>query len=602
MSAPVPVERPFLQLALLAVLAGALGAAGAVLFRALVALAHNLFFLGTLSLAYDANHHTPPGPWGWGVVLAPVVGGLGVVWLVRRFAPEARGHGVPEVMDAIHHRGGAIRPRVALVKALASALSIGSGGAVGREGPIVQIASTLGSALGGLARLPAWQRVTLVASGAGAGIAATFNTPIGGLLFAVELMLTEVSHRTLVPVALACGTATYLGRLAFGDFPAFLLPEAATRPAELFGPGVLAAWTVLGVLLGLASLLYIRAIYWAEDRFQALPLGPYARHALGMLGVGAAMTALMAAGGHYYIQGIGYATIQDVLLGTLTSPGFLLLLFLLKLAATSVTIGSGGSGGIFSPALFLGATLGGAYALALNQLVGLELDVATTAMIGMAGLVAGATGAAVTALVMVFEMTRDYNVIMPALIAASLAYGVRRHLLPESIYTLKLMRRGSRLPEGLHTNTHLAHPVRELLGVPVAACAADDPRPLGEVLGRRGRLPHLLGVRQGRVAVVANAAALRRADPALPVREALARHGHRRFLVASPDEPVLELFLRLRQGPPVAVVVAGGADPEAVPPDRVLGVVSWEMVAEAARLPEPLCRRVQTLEAPGTRG
>lgn len=180
-----------------------------------------------------------------------------MVWLVRRFAPEAKGHGVPEVMDAIHHRGGAIRPRVALVKSLASALSIGSGGAVGREGPIVQIASTLGSALGGLARLPAWQRVTLVASGAGAGIAATFNTPIGGLLFAVELMLTEVSHRTLVPVALACGTATYLGRLAFGDFPAFLLPEAVTRPATLVSPGVLAAWTALGVLLGLVSLLYI---------------------------------------------------------------------------------------------------------------------------------------------------------------------------------------------------------------------------------------------------------------------------------------------------------------------------------------------------------
>src|SRR5208282_3886443 len=150
-----------------------------------------LFFLGRLTVFYDANVHTPPSPWGAFVILVPVIGGMGVVFLVEKFAPEARGHGVPEVMDAIYYKEGRIRPVVAAVKSLASALSIGSGAAVGREGPIIQIGASLGSTIGQIIPLAAWQRITLVAAGAGAGIAATFNTPIGGVMFAVELMMPE---------------------------------------------------------------------------------------------------------------------------------------------------------------------------------------------------------------------------------------------------------------------------------------------------------------------------------------------------------------------------------------------------------------------------
>ena len=211
-------------LCFLAFIVGIVTGLGAVVFRGLIGLVHNAFFLGHLSFAYDASHFTPAAPWGVFVILVPVVGGFAVTWIVSTFAPEAKGHGVPEVMDAIYYKRGVIRPVVAVVKSIASALAIGSGAAVGREGPIIQIGSALGSTLGQLVTMTAGQRITLVAAGAGAGIAATFNTPIGGVLFATELMMPEISVNTFLPVAIATGTATFLGRLFFGAAPAFLVP------------------------------------------------------------------------------------------------------------------------------------------------------------------------------------------------------------------------------------------------------------------------------------------------------------------------------------------------------------------------------------------
>jgi len=200
----------------------------------LIGLVHNAFFLGHLSFAYDASHFTAAAPWGALVILVPVVGGLVVTWIVSTFAPEAKGHGVPEVMDAIYHKRGVTRPVAAVVKSIASALAIGSGAAVGREGPIIQIGSALGSTLGQLVRMTAEQRITLVA-GAGAGIAATFNTPIGDVLFAIELMMPEISVNTFLPAAIATGTATFLGRLFFWRRPGFLCAGAARRHSESAG-------------------------------------------------------------------------------------------------------------------------------------------------------------------------------------------------------------------------------------------------------------------------------------------------------------------------------------------------------------------------------
>lgn len=421
-------------------------------FRFLIALFHNALFLGRLSPAYDANAHTPASPWGPLVILAPVLASLGVTFITSRFAPEARGHGVPEVIDAIYHGQGILRPVVVVVKAVASALSIGSGGSVGREGPIAQIGAALGSNLARLLSLSLEQRLTLIAAGAGAGIAATFNTPIGGALFAIELILTEVSARTVVPVLLAAATASMIGRLAFGAEPSFLFAASGHPP---FAPPLrelllLPLYAGLGVLLGLFSAVYIRSIYVAEDLFARWVAGRYRRHAVGMAGVGVAMYLVFLMTGHYAIEGVGYATIADILSGRGMAAWLLLLLCALKLAATATTLGSGASGGIFSPGLFMGATLGAAYGIGARLLWPASgVEPAVFAIAGMAGLVGGATGAALTAIVMTMEMTLDVRSALPVVVVVALSYGIRRLLCADSIYTMKLTRRGETFPDAL---------------------------------------------------------------------------------------------------------------------------------------------------------
>lgn len=456
--------RPLL-FGVLSLIVGIIAGMGAVVFRGMIAVFHNFFFLGKLSVFYDANTHTPLSPWGPYAILVPVAGALGVAFLVKTFAPEAKGHGVPEVMDAIYYNKGVIRPVVAVIKSLASALSIGTGGAVGREGPIIQIGSSFGSSVGQILRVPSWQRITLIAAGAGAGIAATFNTPIGGVLFAVEIMMHEVSVRTLVPVAISTATATYTGRIFFGTHPSFIIPSFQTPYFHLTSPMVLPSYIILGVLIGVVSAVFIRSIYLFEDFFEERVKGSYyVRHALGMAVTGLVMYGMMTYFGHYYIQGVGYATVQDVLTSSLTQELLLLALFLLKLFATSMTLGSGASGGIFSPALFMGATFGGAYGLVIDQLFpAMGIHPPAFAVAGMAGMVGGATGAALAAIVMIFEMTLDYNVIIPMTVTVALSYGVRRVLSRQSIYTLKLERRGHYMPEALRADFHQLQRARDVM-------------------------------------------------------------------------------------------------------------------------------------------
>ena len=423
--------RPLNLVALcsLALFVGIVAGFGAVVFRALIAFIHNLLFLGQISFVYEANLFTPPSPWGPLVILVPIVGGMGVVFLVNNFAPEAKGHGVPEVMDAIFYKEGRIRPVVALVKSLASALSIGSGAAVGREGPIIQIGSSFGSTLGQILKMPPWQRITLVSAGAGAGIAATFNTPLGGVMFAAEIMMPEVSPRTFLPVVIATGAATYIGRLFFGVHPAFEVPPLQIADVRMIGAAALTSFVVLGVLCGLASWAFIRVLYWMETVFPKVPGNDYTRHAIGMALVGTMMYALMVFQGHYFIEGVGYATIQSILKENMTSIVLLAVLFVGKLLATTLSLGSGSSGGIFSPSLFMGATLGGAFGALMDMaLPAAGVGVGEAAMVGMAAVVGGATGGAMTAIVMIFEMTRDYNIMVPAILAVAASLGVRRVL------------------------------------------------------------------------------------------------------------------------------------------------------------------------------
>ena len=460
-------------LSLLALVVGCVTGLGAVFFRALIALIVNIGFNGKFSIVYDANQFIPASPWGAWIILVPVLGGLVVVFLVENFAPEARGHGVPEVLDAIYYKEGKIRTVVAVIKSLASAISIGSGAAVGREGPIIQIGSTLGSSLGQYIQMMPWQRITLVAAGAGAGIAATFNTPIGGVMFAIELMLPEISARTFLPVALSTGAATFVGRVFLGLQPAFSVPAALALHSEQAPLPALLVFALLGILIGLAAVAFIRGLVFCEDVFEKVK-NPYLRHVIGMTMVGTLIYYLLIYQGHYFVEGVGYATIQAILDDHLLGIWLLLGLFVAKLFATNVSLGSGASGGIFSPSLFMGATLGAAFGSIVTALGPVHgVDPVNCAIIGMAAMVGGGTGAAMTAVTMIFEMTRDYDIIMPIIVAVAIAIGIRRLLSRENIYTVKLVDRGHLIPKALHANMFLVRHAEEVMDKSVLVLPAD---------------------------------------------------------------------------------------------------------------------------------
>ncbi len=571
---------PF-SFAFLSVALGVVAGFGAFGFRLLIGLVHNLFFLGRLSFQYDTIRHTPPGPWGVGVVLAPAVGAVLVVFLTKHFAPEARGHGVPEVIDAIYYEKAVIRPVVAVIKSLASALSIGSGGSVGREGPIIQISAAFGSWSGRFCGVARWQLATLVAAGGGAGIAATFNTPIGGVLFAAEVLMHEISVRTLVPVALATATATYVGHFFFGNHPAFPVPPLQMSAAS--GAALLPAYVGLGGIMALVSVVFIRALYGAEDLFEKyIPRRDYLRHVVGMLGVGVMAVTLMRYSGHYHVEGVGYATIMDVLAGSLTGVGLLLLLFVLKLVATSLTLGSGASGGIFSPSLFMGTTLGAAYGIVLHRLFpGLGIDPAALALAGMAGLVAGATGAALTAIVMIFEMTLDYAVVLPMTLTVAVSYGLRRLLLSESIYTMKLARRGHYVPQALQANPHLVHHVSEMPLAPVTVLSAEAPLASVAATQDPAAPAWVVLLREGYVAGVVSREWLRGcvkdAGPAQTLGAAALTEAARYVTIPS-DHTIFGLLSHMQAShATVAVVLAPTTGAE---PPEVLGLVTMAQLAE----------------------
>jgi CIC family chloride channel protein len=568
-----------LGLSLLAVVVGVITGFGAIAFRALIGFIHNLFFLGTFSIVYDANQFTPPGPWGAFIILVPVIGGLVVTFLVTNFAPEARGHGVPEVLDAIYYREGKIRPVVAAVKSLASAFSIGTGAAVGREGPIIQIGATLGSTLGQIVQMAPWQRITLVAAGAGAGIAATFNTPIGGVMFAIELMLPELSARTFLPVALATGTATYVGRIFLGLQPAFVVPPAlySDAPAPLLA---LLLFALLGALIGVVATAFIRGLGLAEDIFHRIS-NSYLRHIIGMLLVGILIYALFRWRGHYFVEGVGYATIQAILQNNLVSADLLIILFVAKLFATSVSLGSGASGGIFSPSLFMGATVGGAFGSLVTAIAPVPgLSPVTCAMIGMAAMVGGGTGAAMTAVTMIFEMTRDYDIVMPIIVAVALSLGVRRMLSRENIYTMKLVTRGHLIPKALHANMFLVRHADEVMDRDVMVLPADTD--FAAFLHKHGNagMKHVVVTNKDRIVGVLRVnTELRHGLEGEASGVLLGKIARKTFTIARPGDVVFDVVERMwRRGAPMAIVTKAGSKPRG---QDVVGIISKEHIADS---------------------
>ncbi|MFE7899450.1 chloride channel protein [Streptomyces sp. NPDC057424] len=418
---------------LLAVAIGAGAGAGSVAFRWCIQTFTGLFS-GHADYAASPGSANPHVPWlgPYFVLLAPVLGGLLYGPLVNRFAQEARGHGVPEVMLAVAQRGGRISPKVAVVKTLASALTIGSGGSVGREGPIVQIGSALGSTLGRLAKVAEGRMKLLVACGAAGGIAATFNAPLAGVFFAMELILGTFSAEAFGANVLASVTASVIGRAAFGDVAFLNLPDFHVDHLAQYG-----LFAVLGVVAAVAGVGFSRFLYLVEDACDWAWRGPeWLRPAIGGLALGLVLLVLPE------MYGVGYPVLEKATEGGY-AIGFLLLLLAGKMLATSLTIGIGGSGGVFAPSLFIGAMLGAAYGIVAHGLLpGTAGAVGAYALVGMGAVFAGAARAPITAVVILFELTGEYSIILPLMLAIVLATAVSRLLSHDTVYTLKLRRRG----------------------------------------------------------------------------------------------------------------------------------------------------------------
>lgn len=423
-------------LVVLALAVGAGAGVGAVVFRWLIStftriLSGHVDYAG---LGHAANPHVP-GLGRWFVLVAPVLAGLLYGPLVQTFAREARGHGVPEVMYAVARKGGRIAPQVAAVKALASALCIGGGGSVGREGPIVQIGSALGSTVGSLLRVSEARLRVLVGCGAAGGIAATFNAPLAGVFFAMELILVDFTGLSFGMVVLSSVTASVIGRAALGNAPFLHLPSFAVDHLSQY-----LFFALLGLLAGTVGVGFTRVLYLIEDGcdwvWGRTRLPEWARPAVGGVLLGGVLLLLPQ------LYGVGYPVLSNGIAGRYPI-GFLVVLLVGKLIATSLTIGIGGSGGVFAPSLFLGAMLGEAFGLTLHLLdPGAAGPAGAYALIGMGAVFAGAARAPITAVVIIFELTGEYSIILPLMTAVVLATGLSNVLSGDTIYSLKLRRRG----------------------------------------------------------------------------------------------------------------------------------------------------------------
>jgi chloride channel protein, CIC family len=420
----------------LALVVGAGSGLGAVAFRYLV------YFFTWLATGQDefgqagyvGSSHLPWLGLGFFVVI-PAIGGLLYGPLIYRFAREARGHGVPEVMIAVADNGGRIRPQVALVKALASALCIGSGGSVGREGPIVQIGSALASGIGQWVRMPENRLRIMVACGAAGGISATFNAPITGVFFGLEIILRGFAADAVVTVMLSAVVADVIAIPFLGDRP-FL--SGFPAGLVLHDPRGYLLVAVLAVIAALMGLTFKTVLYQVEDRCDAIWKGrpEWARPAVLGLVFGLLLLALPQ------MYGVGYPVMFKATAGQY-ALWFLIVLAFGKILATSLTMGVGGSGGIFAPSLFIGVTTGYAYGDIADHLFGAGAGPpALYAVIAMGAVFAAAARAPLTSLASVVEMTGDFSLTLPVMLGVAISTAVSRALSYGTIYTAKLLRRG----------------------------------------------------------------------------------------------------------------------------------------------------------------
>jgi CIC family chloride channel protein len=532
-----------------------------------------ILFYKTIDLVQDAvlrGATRAPVP---DIVLIPAVVAAGLAGcraLIRWGTHGSTGENIPDVMYRVTVKGGVIPTVPVVVKTAAAALVIGTGGSVGAEGPVVVLGAAAASRIGRWLRASPNRLRTLVGCGAAAGISAAFNAPIAGVLFGIEKILGAAGGMALGPFVVASILAATVGRAVFGDQPVIALP------AEF---GIRSGWELLlyvglGLATGVVAVLYARGVWKAQDAFPRLG-APWVQVTAGALLIGGLDVAFRAD-----LWGHGHESLNVGIVAARTAP-FLLALALAKLVATAATFGAGGTGGVFTPALFIGGTLGGACGVTAAALLpGWHLAPGAMALVGMAGLVAGATHAPLTAVMMVFEMTRDYGLILPLMLTSVLAYVIARRLHPESIYTEWLRRRGVSLSHGADATL--------LARITVAECFNRKPVTVGEDAG----VPTILAVtrasRQTEFPVVSAEGRLAGMLSREAVREALANGDHlAAVLVAAdlirpqaervtPEDSLLTALRRLGAQDVDSLPVVDTEDRE-----RLLGIVSRQDVMAA---------------------
>jgi CIC family chloride channel protein len=452
---------------------------GAILFISLIEYARELFFgysADVLSGLLGAGH----GGYKWWIAAIPAMGGFLAGPIIYYFAKEAKGHGVPEVMDAVARKGGIIRPRVAGIKALASAICIGSGGSAGREGPIIQIGSAIGSTIGQLFKMSGNRVKILVGCGAAAGISAVFNAPIAGIIFSLEVILGDFAIKTFAPVLLSSVLASVISRWFLGNHPAFEVPAY-----ELVSAWEIPLYVILGGICGLVAVMFTRLLGWAEIFFDNLRIPEIIKPGIGGF--------LLGIVGIFFPQVFadGYNTINLALHGKMIFWLLFVLVFL-KVAATSMTLGSGNSGGIFAPSLFMGAMVGGAFGMLVHDAFPtITGSAGAYALVGMAALVGGTTHAPITAILIIFEMTSDYRIILPLMVAVTFSTLASRHMFEHSIYTIKLAARGVFLKGGRDLAVLQSVQVFEVMDRKFETIHPSTPLREGDLLtGFAGRFDH----------------------------------------------------------------------------------------------------------------
>jgi CIC family chloride channel protein len=434
-----PAQFRMVTVSLLAAVVGVLAGLVAFLLYKLIGLFTNLVFYHRWSAEFLSARHNHLGPW---VILMPVIGGLIIGLMAKYGTDKIKGHGIPEAMEAVLVNRSRIQPRVAILKPISAAIAIGTGGPFGAEGPIIQTGGALGSLVGQIMHTTAAERKVLLACGAAAGMSATFNTPIAGVILAIELLLFEFKSRSFIPLVIASTLATAIHMQLLGAGPMF-----SVASMDFGVPRALPFYLVLGVLCGIAAVVFSKALYWVEDQFEKLPIDHLWWPAIGALGLGII--------GYFVprVLGVGYDTIGDILNANLALK-LLIVVMIAKAVALIVSLGSGTSGGLLAPMFMSSAAMGGAYAMLMNRLFpAAGLSPGAFAVVAMGAVFGAASRATFTFIIFAFEITRDYNSVLPLMMVSVIADGIAMLFMPRSsIMTEKLARRGLYIHQDYETD------------------------------------------------------------------------------------------------------------------------------------------------------